>query len=152
MEKPQEFLETPDNQSIMDSLFSIQPEMEQYTVMDELLAYLNKYKLLTRTEREHLGPQSRKTPTEKTRYLLSNLESKGPKGHTDFLKALIASSSAVSGHHYLIKLLQAQGKLCLNEQLITQLQKNGKYIIKIYCAYIVESRCCSQSGAYYNMH
>jgi len=115
-----------EDQNIMESISTIYPEMEKFLVVDELFQYLIKYKVLTRIERENLGPQSTKTPTDKIRYLLEKLESKSPAGQTDFLKALMESSSTVSGHAQLIELLQDQGGLCLNQQSIVQLEKKGK--------------------------
>lgn len=99
----------PDNKTIMDVIFSVQPEMEQNINMDELFAYLNKYDILTRLDREHLGPQSKKTLTEKNRYLIYELESKSPQGKENFVKALYDSSHKNESHQILINKLQEKG-------------------------------------------
>ena len=77
--------------------------------MNVLYEYLNKYDVLTRNEREHLDQQSSKTPTEKTKYLMSALESKSPEGLQNFVKALYDSSSINHGHQLLIEKLQENG-------------------------------------------
>ena len=115
----------PDKQSIMDIVLSIQPQLEQCIVVDELLQYLNTHQVLTKPEREHLGPQSTKTPTEKIRYLLSILESKSPQGQSGFVKALFDSSFHVDGHQHLIGILQDQG-IQIHKKSTMQPQNNGK--------------------------
>ena len=98
----------PENQSILEIITTLNPEMEQYIVVDEILPFLNRHNLLTRVDRERLGPQSTTSPTLKTRQLQSILDSIGPDGEENFVKALYESSS-VPGHRHLIKLLQDNG-------------------------------------------
>ena len=62
------------------------------------------------------------TPTDKIRYLLLILESKGPDGVKDFVIALYdsANESNIPGHKYLVKLLQRDGvaiKLAQNTEI-----------------------------------
>jgi len=102
-------ISTHGDQSIMEIINTLHPEMEQYIVIDELLPFLNRHKVLTRNNREQLGPQSPTTPTMKTRQLLSILDSTGPVGEENFVKALFESSNKVSGHKHLIELLQSEG-------------------------------------------
>ena len=94
----------PENQSIIDIMYTMQGNMEKYLVVDTLLSYLNELEVLVKEEREQLNLQIL-TATEKTRKLLSILESKGPQGEENFIKALYKSSSDVSGHRNLIQLL-----------------------------------------------
>ena len=102
-------ISTNGDQSIMEIINTLHPELERFIKIDELLPFLNRHKVLTRNDREQLGPQSSTTPTMKTRQLLSILDSIGPVGEENFVKALFESSNDVSGHKHLIELLQSEG-------------------------------------------
>jgi len=99
---------TNGDQSIAKIINKLHPEMEQWIVIDELVPYSIRHNLLTQIDKDILGPQSTTLPTLKTRHLLMNLDSKGPDGVQNFIKALYESSN-VPGHQYLMKLLQQEG-------------------------------------------
>jgi len=101
-------ISTRGNQSIIEIIVALHPEMEQYITIDELFPFLNRHKILTKANRQKLGPNSSTSPTMKTRHLLEILNTVGPDGEEKFVKALYESSE-VSGHKHLIKLLRDEG-------------------------------------------
>ena len=104
------FISTTGNckpERLMGIIYKLQPEIEQCLDVDELMAYLNKYSILTDNERDELGSQHSKTRIAKARYLLAALSTKGPQAQKNFMLALNESSHA--GHKHLFELLQANG-------------------------------------------
>ena len=93
------------DEDLSETIIRLHPEMEKYIVIAELLPYLSRHKVLTKLEREKLGPISTDPPTIKTRNLLSFLESKDPDSVGNFVRALYESSH-ISGHKHLVKLLK----------------------------------------------
>ena len=118
----------------MEVLLMINPEIVKNINMNDLYEYLNKYDILTRSEREHLDQQSSKTLTEKTKYLMSALETKSPEALQNFVKALYDSSSMRNGHQLLIETLQKHGvvvdEILADTSLSTEIQLMANVMYK----------------------
>lgn len=92
------------------------PRLHTLIVITQLLPYLNKYKVLTKNETEHLEPEFISTNSEKVQYLLSSLRSKDQIGQQNFIKALYESSKEQgSGLCEIIKLFQNEGIIIKEE-------------------------------------
>ena len=93
--------------SVMDLLYQLNPELNDYINMSSLIPYMNKHKVLTRKERFYLNDAS-KCPSDKVTYLLSYLEGKDPDTVNGFVKAL-KEEKEHSGHALLCSLLVQKG-------------------------------------------
>ena len=82
--------------------------MEELLNIFKLYAYLVSFKIVTNIESEQLGPLSRLTKTEKIQHFLSLLDSKEPKSHIMFIKALYRTKE-LDSHHTLLELLRNKG-------------------------------------------
>ena len=109
--------------SIMNVVDNKNPELQKHINMRELLTHLIKYHILTTNEREHLGPESKSTNSEKVQYLLSKLDSKGEIGQEKFVKALYESSKEEGnvGHCKIIELFKNEGIELISEEDCTDL-------------------------------
>ena len=98
------------SKTLMEIINRKNVEMEKYIQIDELIKYLKRYSLLATNEEQTLG-LSHYTSTEKIRYLLRILQSKGPDGEKDFVRALYDSGndSNIRGHKHLAELLERDG-------------------------------------------
>ena len=114
-------ISTSDNQTIMDIIYTMQPEIEELINMEKLFGYLMKYKLLTKHEEQQVGPTSRETNIQKIRHLLSALERKGPEGEKNFIKALYESTKEAgnTGHHEIIRKLHDNGVIITELSICT---------------------------------
>ncbi|XP_065918159.1 basement membrane-specific heparan sulfate proteoglycan core protein-like isoform X2 [Dysidea avara] len=114
-------ISTSNNQSIMDIIYTMQPEILDLINMEELFVYLIKYSILTKNEVQHVGPMSRETNIEKATFLLSALYGKGPEGQKDFIKALYESNKVAgnTGHQELIRKLHDKGVVITEQRACT---------------------------------
>jgi len=94
----------------MGVINNLNPQLQEYINIEQLLPFLKKYAVLAINERQHLELRDT-TNYEKVQYLLSTLGSKSEEGQEDFIKALYESSKqeGSSGHHKMIELLQNEG-------------------------------------------
>ena len=93
--------------SVMDVLYQLNPELNQYINMSSLIPYMNKHKILTRKERFYLNDDSI-CPSDKVTYLLSYLEGKDLGTVNNFVKAL-KEENEHSGHALLCSMLIQKG-------------------------------------------
>ena len=94
----------------MDIIIEINPDLQKFINITELLPYLKKHKILTAIERENLELKS-KTDGEKIQDLLSQLHRKAEIGHENFIRAIYESSKdqGNSGHCEIIKRFESKG-------------------------------------------
>lgn len=95
------------HESMIDALYELNPELNDYIDMNSLIPYMNKYRILTKDERFYLNDSS-KPPSEKVTYLLSCLERKDYKTVYNFIQAL-KEEKEHSGHVKLCSLLEQKG-------------------------------------------
>jgi len=92
-----------DDDTVMELLWQLNPEMNKYINLDCLLPYLNRHKILTRSERS-LFKNSSKSQNEKIADLLQVLDGKDNGTVLKFIQALKEETEHV-GHKKLCSLI-----------------------------------------------
>ncbi|XP_065897157.1 uncharacterized protein [Dysidea avara] len=99
-----------DDDTVMELLWELNPEMNKYINLDCLLPYLNRHKVLTRSERFCFNNSS-KSQNEKIAYLLQVLDGKDSGTVLKFIRAL-KEETEHTGHMKLYSLLaQRRGRV-----------------------------------------
>jgi len=101
------FSDVNDGSIIIDILLELNPEMNRYINLKCLVPYLNRYKILTKSDRFYLN-NPLTSPDEKMTYLLSTLDEKSTESLHNFLRAL-KEEPEHTGHQELCKLIAQKG-------------------------------------------
>ena len=81
------FIDNDDGSVIMDILLKLHPEFNKYLNLDCLVPFLNRYRILTKTDR-FIVNNPLKSPNEKMTYLLDALDGKSAEGLCKLLRAV----------------------------------------------------------------